>query len=133
MALILITHDLGVVAEMADEVCVMYAGRVAERAPVREIFKNPRHPYTRGLLNSIPTLSMDPTVKVKKKRLETIPGIVPSLLELPRGCRFQERCGFVGEDCRGDEPVLREATGANGVAGAAHQVRCVRELTGGAG
>ncbi len=133
MALILITHDLGVVAEMADEVCVMYAGRVAERAPVREIFKNPRHPYTRGLLNSIPTLSMDPTGKVKKKRLETIPGIVPSLLELPRGCRFQERCAFVGEDCRGDEPVLREAAGANGAAGAAHQVRCVRELTGGAG
>jgi peptide/nickel transport system ATP-binding protein/oligopeptide transport system ATP-binding protein len=133
MALILITHDLGVVAEMADEVCVMYAGRVAERAPVREIFKNPRHPYTRGLLNSIPTLSMDPTGKVKKKRLETIPGIVPSLLELPRGCRFQERCSFVGEDCRGDEPGLRDARTPGNLTGAAHQVRCVRELTGGAG
>lgn len=133
MALILITHDLGVVAEMADEVCVMYAGRVAERAPVREIFKNPRHPYTRGLLNSIPTLSMDPTGKVKKKRLETIPGIVPSLLELPRGCRFQERCSFVGEDCRADEPGLRDARTPGTLTGAAHQVRCVRELTGGAG
>ena len=85
MSIMLITHDLGVVAEMADEVVVMYAGKVAERAPVNEIFASPKHPYTQGLLNSIPVLNKDPTGKVKKKRLEPIPGIVPSLLDLPRG------------------------------------------------
>jgi oligopeptide/dipeptide ABC transporter ATP-binding protein len=120
MAIILITHDLGVVAEVADDVAVMYAGRIVEQGPVREIFKNPRHPYTRGLLNSIPTLSQDPTGKIKKRRLETIPGIVPNLLDLPKGCRFQERCTRVGEDCRGVEPELRNATPS-------HLVRCVRE------
>ena len=95
MGLILITHDLGVVAEMADEVVVMYAGRVVEQGPVHEIFANPKMPYTRGLLNRIPTLTKDPTGKIKKKRLETIPGIVPNLLHLPQGCRFQERCTYV--------------------------------------
>jgi peptide/nickel transport system ATP-binding protein len=121
MAIILITHDLGVVAEMADDVAVMYAGRIVEQGAVRDIFKNPRHPYTRGLLNSIPTLAHDPTGKPRKKRLETIPGIVPNLLELPRGCRFQERCTSVGEDCRKDEPELRPVS-------ATHRVRCIREL-----
>ena len=121
MAIILITHDLVVVAEVADDVAVMYAGRIIEQGSVREIFKNPKHPYTRGLLNSIPTLSRDPTGKVKKKRLETIPGIVPNLLELPQGCRFQERCTFVGEDCKSSEPTLRDI-------GNAHLVRCVRSL-----
>src|SRR5947209_6632376 len=82
MGLILITHDLGVVAEMADEVVVMYAGRVVEQATVREVFGHPKMPYTRGLLNSIPTLSKDPTGRVKKNRLETIPGIVPNMLHL---------------------------------------------------
>ncbi len=125
MAIILITHDLGVVAEMADEVVVMYAGKVAEQAKVNELFKNPRHPYTRGLLNSIPTLSQDPTGKVKKKRLETIPGIVPNLLHLPRGCRFQERCAHVGEDCRGEEPMLRAIVPDPELP---HQIRCVRDL-----
>ena len=107
MALILITHDLGVVAEMADEVVVMYAGKVVEQGDVREIFANPKMPYTRGLLNRIPTLSKDPTGKIKKKRLETIPGIVPNLLHLPKGCRFQERCTYVTDACQQSEPELR--------------------------
>jgi len=118
MAIILITHDLGVVAEVADEVAVMYAGKVVEQGSVRDIFKNPKHPYTRGLLNSIPTLSRDPTGKVKKDRLETIPGIVPNLLQLPKGCRFQERCQWASDRCRGEEPELRVVQGS-------HQVRCV--------
>ena len=126
MALILITHDLGVVAEMADEVLVMYAGRVVEQGTVREIFKNPKMPYTRGLLNSIPTLSQDPTGKVKKKRLETIPGIVPSLLQLPPGCRFQDRCSFSGDECRGKEPELRVISEHPEMP---HAIRCVRDLS----
>jgi oligopeptide/dipeptide ABC transporter ATP-binding protein len=124
MALVLITHDLGVVAEMADEVLVMYAGKVVERASVREIFANPKHPYTRGLLNSIPTLNQDPTGKVKKDRLETIPGMVPSLSALPQGCRFQDRCTFVKELCRGKEPELRQAHGAQ----SGHQIRCTVDI-----
>ena len=118
LSLMLITHDLGVVAEMAHEVVVMYAGNVVERAPVNEIFAQPKHPYTQGLLNSIPVLNKDPTGKVKKSRLEPIPGIVPSLLELPTGCRFQERCKFVTAECRGTEPELRELSPN-------HWVRCV--------
>jgi oligopeptide/dipeptide ABC transporter ATP-binding protein len=129
MALILITHDLGVVAEVADDVAVMYAGRVVEKGSVRDIFKNPSHPYTRGLLNSIPTLSKDPTGKVKKKRLEAIPGIVPSLLELPEGCRFQERCTFVAPECKGVEPGLR--TIAQGSA-LPHEIRCIKNIQEGA-
>jgi oligopeptide/dipeptide ABC transporter ATP-binding protein len=129
MAMILITHDLGVVAEVADEVIVMYAGRVAEQGTVREIFANPKHPYTKGLLNSIPTLNKDPTGKLKKKRLETIPGIVPSLLELPQGCRFQDRCAYVIDACRGKEPDLRQiqsVTEANSEM--PHAIRCVRDI-----
>ncbi len=127
MGLILITHDLGVVAEVADHVLVMYAGRVAEQGSVREIFKNPKHPYTRGLLNSIPTLSHDPTGKMKKKRLETIPGIVPSLLDLPPGCRFQERCVFVQEECKGKEPDFRAIDGSQ-LNFKSHAIRCRRDL-----
>lgn len=125
MAIILITHDLGVVAETADEVVVMYAGRVAEQGTVKEIFSNPKHPYTRGLLNSIPTLSKDPTGKVKKKRLETIPGIVPNLLHLPKGCRFQERCTYVQDICREREPDLRTIVDD---ARLPHAIRCVRDI-----
>lgn len=119
LSLMLITHDLGVVAEMAHEVIVMYAGKVVERAPVHEIFKSPKHPYTKGLLNSIPVLNKDPTGKIKKSRLEPIPGIVPSLLDLPQGCRFQERCKYVIDDCKGIEPELRPI-------GTDRQVRCIR-------
>ncbi|MCM2277114.1 MAG: ABC transporter ATP-binding protein [Oligoflexia bacterium] len=121
MGLILITHDLGVVAEVADEVVVMYAGRVVEQGPVREIFAKPKMPYTKGLLNSIPVLSKDPTGKVKKKRLETIPGIVPNLLHLPQGCRFQERCSYMVPACREKEPELR-------VISPEHSIRCVRDI-----
>lgn len=125
MAIILITHDLGVVAEVCDDVLVMYAGKVVEQGNVDEIFSKPKHPYTRGLLNSIPTLSKDPTGRIKKNRLETIPGIVPSLLNLPVGCRFQDRCTFVTEECKQSEPNLRAVgtrTGSN------HQIRCIRDI-----
>ncbi len=125
MAMILITHDLGVVAEVADEVMVMYAGKIAEQGEVKEIFAHPKHPYTKGLLNSIPTLSKDPTGKIKKKRLEPIPGIVPNMLELPQGCRFQERCTYVVDECRGKEPDLRVIL-ADPVL--PHAIRCVKDI-----
>jgi len=101
MAIIFITHDLGVIAEMADEVLVMYAGQVAERAPIKTIYTQPRHPYTQGLLASIPRLATTP-----KSRLPTIEGIVPSLLEMPGGCRFQNRCPRVMEICRDSPPPM---------------------------
>lgn len=125
MGIILITHDLGVVAEVCDDVVVMYAGKVAEQGKVREIFKNPKHPYTKGLLNSIPTLSKDPTGKVKKQRLETIPGIVPSLLSLPQGCRFQERCTHVVDACKGVEPELRTIVPDPHLP---HAIRCIKDI-----
>ncbi len=125
MAMILITHDLGVVAESCDDVIVMYAGKVVEQGTVGEIFKNPRHPYTQGLLNSIPTLAKDPTGKVKKKRLETIAGIVPSLLDLPKGCRFQDRCPHVIDACRPVEPELRVIKPDNHLP---HAIRCIRDI-----
>jgi peptide/nickel transport system ATP-binding protein len=100
MAILLITHDLGVVAEVCDYVMVMYAGKIAEQAPVKDLFKDPKHPYTKGLLNSIPRLGH------KTEYLPTIEGQVPSLSKLPKGCRFQDRCPFVMDKCRVDEPVL---------------------------
>ncbi len=124
MALILITHDLGVIAETADEVLVMYAGKVVEQAPVAELFANPKHPYTRGLLSSIPKFSTDPMKREKKKRLETIPGIVPALTELPKGCRFQTRCPHVMDECRVKEPQLRTV-------GPEHGIACFKDLGGG--
>jgi oligopeptide/dipeptide ABC transporter ATP-binding protein len=127
MGMILITHDLGVVAEVADEVVVMYAGKVVERGTVQEIFANPKHPYTIGLLNSIPTLSKDPTGKIKKQRLETIPGIVPNLLHLPKGCLFQDRCKWVLDACRG-EPVDLRVIQAK--VGGLHEKRCIRDDVG---
>jgi peptide/nickel transport system ATP-binding protein len=102
MAILLITHDLGVVAEVCDYVMVMYAGKIAEQAPVKDLFKDPKHPYTKGLLNSIPKLGH------KTEYLPTIEGQVPSLSKLPKGCRFQDRCPFVMDKCRVDEPVLVE-------------------------
>jgi oligopeptide/dipeptide ABC transporter ATP-binding protein len=88
MAMILITHDLGVIAETCDEVCVMYAGRIVEQASARELFANPRHAYTQGLLNSIPRLNGKP-----KTELNTIDGMVPALMDLKPGCRFAPRSG----------------------------------------
>ena len=100
MAIILITHDLGVVAEMADEVAVMYAGRVAERATAAEIFADPQHPYTLGLLGSIPRLEED------RERLLAIEGAVPPPFALPKGCRFHPRCPFAVEACTVAPPEL---------------------------
>ncbi|WP_237243987.1 ABC transporter ATP-binding protein [Silvanigrella aquatica] len=100
MSTILITHDFGVVAETCDDVAVMYAGKIVEKATTKDIFSNPKHPYTIGLLNSIPKLGE------KKQRLNTISGIVPSLSKLPKGCRFQDRCSRVTEQCKSIEPEL---------------------------
>jgi len=99
-ALIIITHDLGVVADIADDVMVMYAGRAAEKAPKRDIFYAPHHPYTKGLLESIPSS------KAASERLKPIPGQPPSLINLPSGCKFHPRCGYVFDRCLTEEPVL---------------------------
>ncbi|MGQ9695649.1 MAG: ABC transporter ATP-binding protein [Thermodesulfobacteriota bacterium] len=104
MSVILITHNLGVIAETAQKVAVMYAGRIVEYAPVRSLFVTPRHPYTQGLLKSIPRLDEG---QARKQRLEAIPGLVPSLLDLPPGCKFSNRCKYVMDKCH-EEPKLRE-------------------------
>jgi peptide/nickel transport system ATP-binding protein len=113
MSIILITHDLGVVAEMADEVAVMYAGKVIERATAAEIFASPQHPYTLGLLGSIPRLDED------RDRLLAIEGTVPPPFALPKGCRFHPRCPFAVEACTVVQPEL--APVAEG-----HLVACIR-------
>ncbi|WP_135467214.1 ABC transporter ATP-binding protein [Crenalkalicoccus roseus] len=102
MSIILITHDLGVVAEMADEVAVMYAGRVVERAAARALFEDPQHPYTLGLLGSVPRLDEE------RERLLAIEGVVPPPFALPKGCRFHPRCPFAIEACRMAPPALEE-------------------------
>ncbi len=102
MAIIFITHNLGVIAEVCDDVLVMYAGTVAERASAVELFKHPRHPYTMGLLSSIPRLE-----GLRKTHLNTIRGMVPSLYDLPGGCRFQNRCPYAMPGCQIDPPALR--------------------------
>ncbi|GGO62285.1 peptide/nickel transport system ATP-binding protein/oligopeptide transport system ATP-binding protein [Roseovarius pacificus] len=104
-AIILITHDLGVVAEMADRVLVMYAGRKVEEADVAEIFERPQHPYTRGLMRSVPRLTTDFS-EARQERLSEIPGIVPALTNLPKGCTFAERCAFATDRCRAEYPAL---------------------------
>ncbi len=101
-SILLITHDLGVVAEMCERVAVMYAGRIVEQGDVRQIFKNPQHPYTKGLLKSIPKLTGERT------RLEPIDGNVPSLRNMPKGCRFAPRCAFATERCFEQEPGFYE-------------------------
>jgi peptide/nickel transport system ATP-binding protein len=105
MAVMLITHDLGVVAESCDAVVVMYAGRVVERAPVKALFRQPAHPYTAGLLRSIPALQ-EAGRAGERPRLKTIPGMVPSLRRLPGGCRFRDRCDRALDLCARVEPVL---------------------------
>jgi len=111
MGIIFITHDLGVVAETCDDVSVMYCGKIVEKGDVKTIFKRPQHPYTKGLLESIP--SFDCTEGIKKDRLPTIKGMVPSLFDLPNGCSFQDRCEFVTDDCRGGkgDPFLSSGSG----------------------
>ncbi len=115
MAVMLITHAMGVVAEVAQRVVVMYAGKVVEEAPVRELFGNPRHPYTQGLIRSIPRLDL---AAEHKQRLEAIPGTVPNLLHPPPGCRFAARCRFATDACLAAEPPLREAAPG-------HKVACI--------
>jgi len=113
MAIVLITHDLGVIAEMCDDVVVMYGGRVAESGPVDRIFRSPSHPYTRGLLQSIPRLSTP-----RKSRLSVIEGMVPGLADLPPGCRFQNRCPHRIGACA-SQPTLD-------VVSSGHEVACHR-------
>jgi peptide/nickel transport system ATP-binding protein len=115
MAVMLITHAMGVVAETAQRVVVMYAGQVVEEAPVAELFARPRHPYTQGLIRSIPRIDMAATHKV---RLEAIAGTVPKLIEPGPGCRFASRCKHVMPACLTATPPLRETT-------AGHKVACI--------
>jgi oligopeptide/dipeptide ABC transporter ATP-binding protein len=111
MAMILITHDLGVVAEACDDVAVMYGGRIVERAPVGELLRHPRHPYTRGLLRAMPKAESTnphhvPAEGGPRLRLQEIPGLVPGLGKLPAGCGFAPRCPNAADDCRGGTPPL---------------------------
>jgi oligopeptide/dipeptide ABC transporter ATP-binding protein len=116
LSMLLITHDLGVVAETADRVAVMYAGRIVEEAPVREAFYSPKHPYTEGLLRSVPKLSEE---GVKVRRLQTIEGTVPNLLHLPEGCSFASRCEYVIDECR-IKPIPLLSVDEE------HRARCIR-------
>ena len=111
-AILLITHNLAVVAETCDRVAVMYGGKIQELAPVKEIFNNPMHPYTRGLLGSLPRVDGP-----KAERLTTIPGSVPDILDLPKGCKFTTRCPDRFEPCPDIEPALVERAPG-------HFVRC---------
>ena len=113
MSIILITHDLGVVAEMADEVAVMYAGRVVERAAAGAMFADPMHPYTLGLLGSVPRLDED------RETLLAIEGSVPPPFALPKGCRFHPRCPFAAAECKSEQPPLRAVVDG-------HQAACLR-------
>ncbi|MFF3020578.1 ABC transporter ATP-binding protein [Streptomyces sp. NPDC057939] len=108
MGLILITHDLGVVADVADKIAVMYGGRIVENAPVHEIYKRPAHPYTRGLLDSIPRLDQ------KGQELYAIKGLPPNLLAIPSGCAFNPRCPKAQDICRTEVPVLHQVTEQDG-------------------
>ncbi|HEY0658591.1 MAG TPA: oligopeptide/dipeptide ABC transporter ATP-binding protein, partial [Pyrinomonadaceae bacterium] len=104
LAILLITHDLGVVAEVADRVCVMYTGRIVEESGINEIFEKPKHPYTQGLLKSVPKLTAHHIEKVS--RLQTIEGTVPSPTNLPEGCHFAPRCQYRFERCVHDPMPL---------------------------
>src|SRR6185369_1231326 len=115
MSVLLITHAMGVVAETAQRVVVMYAGKVAEEAPVGELFHKPLHPYTQGLIRSIPRIDTASTVK---PRLETIKGTVPKLIDPTPGCRFAPRCAFAKEECVVADPPLIEVSPG-------HKVACV--------
>ncbi|GGW19324.1 ABC transporter ATP-binding protein [Streptomyces libani subsp. rufus] len=106
MGLILITHDLGVVADVADRIAVMYAGRIVESAPVHDLYKAPAHPYTRGLLDSVPRLDQ------KGQQLYAIKGLPPNLTRIPSGCSFHPRCPLARDVCRTDEPPLHAVSGS---------------------
>ncbi len=107
-AIILITHDMGVVAENADRVVVMYAGRKVEEASADDLFESPGHPYTKGLLGSLPNLEIAARTDTRRARLSEIKGMVPSLANLPQGCSFAPRCGFATEECRAAYPPLTQ-------------------------
>ena len=116
MAIVLITHDMGVVAENADRVVVMYAGRKVEEASADELFDHPGHPYTKGLLGSIPNLDDAARTDTGRARLNEIKGMVPSLAALPKGCAFAPRCAFATEECRAAYPPLVQLRPAHWVA-----------------
>jgi peptide/nickel transport system ATP-binding protein len=116
MAVMLITHDLGIVAGTCDRVVVMYAGQVVETAPTPELFAHPRHPYTEGLLASVPRI--DTRVGQVRARLHSIPGQVPAASAWPAGCRFHPRCPHAWDRCTAEEPPLFDAGGGS------HTVRC---------
>ena len=109
-SIMMITHNLGVVAEICDQVYVMYAGKVVESAEVHELFQNPKHPYTQGLLGALPKMD-------SRQRLNSIDGMVPTLKDMPTGCRFAPRCPMATQKCREEQPALVDVT-------AGHQVRC---------
>ncbi|MGH7786396.1 MAG: ABC transporter ATP-binding protein [Candidatus Binatia bacterium] len=121
MALLLVTHDLGIVAERADHVAIMYAGRVVEQGRAADVFRQPLHPYTRGLLDSIPRIGA-----ARRRRLDAIPGVVPDLLHLPSGCRFRDRCRLAIEACAAADPALVEHAPG-------HTAACIRIGAAGAG
>lgn len=116
-SILMITHDLGVVAEMCDRVVIMYAGQVVEETDVKTLFKNPKHPYTKSLLASLPQLNSE------QDRLASIPGQVPNPLEMPEGCRFAPRCQFAQDICRAKAPELEEVE-------AGHKCRCLLQQEG---
>lgn len=121
MAMILITHDLGVVFEMCDYVHVMYAGKIVESCPVTELYDQPAHPYTRGLLDSLPAI--DTIDRSQKSRLKTIGGNVPSITHFPKGCRFSNRCSRKTARCESTTPTLDKITTEE------HRVACYHPLT----
>jgi oligopeptide/dipeptide ABC transporter ATP-binding protein len=110
VALLFVTHNLGIVAKMCDRVAVMYAGRIVEQGPVRELFRSPRHPYTQALLSSVPKLG-------SKEPLYAIPGQPPNLADLPGGCAFHPRCPHAWDRCRAEEPGETRTS-------ASHLARC---------
>ncbi|MFB5761556.1 ABC transporter ATP-binding protein [Paenibacillus medicaginis] len=116
-SILMITHDLGVVAEMCDRVVIMYAGQVVEETDVKTLFKNPQHPYTKSLLASLPQLNSE------QDRLASIPGQVPNPLDMPEGCRFAPRCQFAQDICRANAPELEEVE-------AGHKCRCLLQQEG---
>ncbi|MGR9228089.1 ABC transporter ATP-binding protein [Rhizobium leguminosarum] len=119
MAMLFVTHNLGVVAEIAHRVAVMYAGRIVEEGPVGEVFRNPKHPYTMGLLASMPRLGDAARMKQAGEKLAAIPGMVPSLMNIPSGCAFSPRCKFAIDACRVAVPALEQVNPQ-------HRSRCIR-------
>ncbi len=119
MSILFVTHNMGIVAEIADRVIIMYAGRVIETGPVQQVFKSPRHPYTKGLLDSIPRVNHNCPANSLRQRITPIPGIVPDPVNRPVGCKFSPRCAYAAPACLKREPQLEQTTPER-------QVRCIR-------